>query len=277
MARTRIGIDLTEVPQRIGGLVMGRYIVNEGSKGLKLTGEAASTTNEEVVAVLKDAVDVVKSFFNAENFDAAVIVTPNDTKKKSQDEIISYGRGNGFNITQVIQEHTAVCAAYVEKVQPKISTNLAIISLTGGFFEISVVSIVYTGKKYAPYYFCLRAHKVHPELIDLDESKDQKVSGSGRKGLIGVALKALHVNPFEIILGILKKILEDPNFYKVKVDKLVFVGKASSLEKVREAAKESFREAELWEGIDNPDEIVAYGAAYLSYVDKMITMYPPDD
>ncbi|KAL0918103.1 hypothetical protein M5K25_010094 [Dendrobium thyrsiflorum] len=278
MAPTRISIDLTESPQKIGGLVMGRYIVNEGSKGLKLMGAAASTTEEEVVAVLKDAVDVVKSFFGAPKFDAAVIVIPNDTRLKYQDDIISYGRGHGFNISQVIKEYTAVSAAYLEKVQPSISTNLAIISLTGGFLEVSVVSIVHTEDLFVRYHFILQAHKIHPEVIDLDESKDQqKGSGSGIIGFIGGAAKALIVDPFENFLGILKNILESPNIKNTKVDKVVFVGKASRSEKVRKAVKESFSKAEVWEGIDSPDEIVAYGAAYLSYEDKVMPMYDPDD
>ncbi|KAH0462402.1 hypothetical protein IEQ34_009977 [Dendrobium chrysotoxum] len=225
------------------------------ASGLKLTGAAASTTKAEVVAILKDAVDVVKSFFGAQNFDAAVIVIPNDTRQKSQDDIISYGRGNGFNITQVIKEHTAVSAAYVDKVQPNISTNLAIISLTGGIFEISVVSIVPVQNQYVRYHFILQAHKAHPEPIDLDESKDQAHDRSGIIGLIGGAAKALVVDPFENVLGILKHILEIPNIKKTEVDKVVFVGKAARSEKVRKAVKESFSKAEVWEGIDNPDEI----------------------
>ncbi|PKU86286.1 uncharacterized protein LOC110114121 [Dendrobium catenatum] len=281
MAPTRIGVDLTEFPQRIGSVKMGRYIVVEGSKGLKLKGAAASTTKEEVVAIMKDAVDVVKSFFGSQNFDAAVIVIPNATRKKSQDDIISYGRGNGFNITQVIEEHTAVSAAYIEKVQPKLTTNLAIISLTGGILEISVVSIVPVEDQYIGYHVILKAHKAHPEVLDLDESKDQghdqKGGGSGIIGLIGGAAKALVVDPFENVLGILKNILEIPNIKKSEIDKVVFVGKASRSEKVRKAVKESFSKAEVWEGIDDPDEIVAYGATYLSYEDKKIKMYMPDD
>ncbi|KAL0918110.1 hypothetical protein M5K25_010101 [Dendrobium thyrsiflorum] len=275
MAPTRISIDLTDIPQKIGGFVMGRYIVVEGSKGLKLMGAAASTTNEEVATVLKDAVDVVKSVFNAENFDAAIIVIPNDTKQKHQDDIISYGRGHGFNITQVIKEHTAVSAAYVEKVQPNISTNLAIISLTGGIVEISVVSIVPIDDPYVRYQFILQEHKAHPAVIDLDESKDQqKGSGSGITGFIeGVANAAL-VN----VLDILQNILESRNIRKAEVDKVVFVGKASRWETVRKAVKESFSEAEVWElGIDKPDEIVAYGAAYLSHLNMVMPMYLPDD
>ncbi|XP_028555090.1 endoplasmic reticulum chaperone BiP-like [Dendrobium catenatum] len=242
---------------------------------LKLRGVAASTTKEEVVAILKDAVDVVKSFFGAPNFDAAVIVIPNNTSEKYQDDIISYGRGNGFNITQVIKEHTAVSAVYVKKVQPKISTNLAIISLTGGILEISVVSIVPPINQYEHYHFVLEAHEAHPEVIDLDGSKDQKGSRSGIIGIIGGTAKALVVDPFENILaGILKNIVEILNIKKTEVDKVVFVGKASRSEKVRKAVKESFSKAEVWEGIDNPDEIVAYGAAYLSYEDKKIPIYP---
>ncbi|XP_028555944.1 endoplasmic reticulum chaperone BiP-like isoform X1 [Dendrobium catenatum] len=275
MAPTRIGIDLTELPLKVGGLVEDRYIVVEGSKGLKLRGAATSTTKEEVVAILKDGVDVVKSSFGAPNFDAAVIVIPNNTSEKYQDDIISYGRGNGFNITQVIKEHTAVSAVYVKKVQPKIFTNLAIISLTGGILEISVVSIVPPINQYEHYHFVLEAHEAHPEVIDLDGSKDQKGSGSGIIGIIGGTAKALIVDPFENVLaGILKNIVEILNIKKTEVDKVVFVGKASRSEKVRNAVKESFSKAEVWEGIDNPDEIVAYGAACLSYEDKKIPIYP---
>ncbi|PKU86290.1 Heat shock 70 kDa protein [Dendrobium catenatum] len=268
MAPTRIGIDLTDSPLKVGGLVEDRYIVVEGSKGLKLRGAAASTTKEEVVAILKDAVDVVKSSFGAPKFDAAVIVIPNNTSEKHQDDIISYGRGNGFNITQVIKEHSAVSAVYAKKVQPKISTNLAIISLTGGILEISAVSIV-------PYHFVLEAHEAHPEVIDLDESKDRKGSGSGTRRIIGGAVKALVVDPFQNALaGILKNVVEILNIKKTKVDKVVFVGKASRSEKVRKAVKEKFSKAEVWEGIDNPDEIVVYDAVYLSYEDKKIPIYP---
>ncbi|XP_020702554.2 uncharacterized protein LOC110114129 isoform X3 [Dendrobium catenatum] len=235
MAPTRIGIDLTELPLKVGGLVEDRYIVVEGSKGLKLRGAAASTTKEEVVATLTDAVDVVKGSFGAQNFDAAVIVIPNNTEQKGQDDIISYGRGRGFNITQVIKEHTAVSAVYVKNVEQKISTNLAIISLTGGIFEISVVSIVPPSPFIDNYEFVLRAYETHPEVIDFDEpSKDQKgSSGSGIIGIIGGAAKALVVDPFENVLGILKNILESPNIKKTEADKLVFVGKASMSEKVR--------------------------------------------
>ncbi|XP_020577795.1 uncharacterized protein LOC110022960 [Phalaenopsis equestris] len=164
----------------------------------------------------------------------------------------------------------AVTAAYIEKERPEKETTLAIISTTGGFLDVSVINIRVNDARSMNYHLILRDHKFHSEPIDFDEKKE-----SSRGGLVGAVVKTLVFEPFEKAFQVLENILISLHIGEAKVDKLVYVGKASKSEKLREAANKSFPHAGEWEGIDDPEEVAAHGAAFLSYDDKRLPVSLP--
>lgn len=249
--------------------MLGRYLVMDGSKGINTN---ATLGKEDVVGSLEEVRGIVKSYFGGPNFDAAVIAVPNTTSDENRKAINDYGRGAAFNITQIINEYTAVAVAYVEKVRPTNNTNLAIISISAGIFDVSIVSISPENTENLLYKYIVTEHQAYPELIDFDkQASSGGAIASGLLGSVGGVVDNLVLDPIEKTFDILSSFLEKVG-KKDGVGKVVFVGKKLSSETAQKKLITSFPNAEVWEGTTNPEELAAYGAAVVSDRDMQVNV-----
>ncbi|KAG0487799.1 hypothetical protein HPP92_006610 [Vanilla planifolia] len=235
MAPLRVGIDLGASPLQVGGLVLGKYIVVNGSKDVKVNGEEAPS-RVDVVQALKDARDCVKSFFGAPSYNSAVVVVPNSTSSRNREEILSIARGAGFNVVNVIDENIAVAYAYAEMVSRSTTKRIVIVSNTGGVLDVSVVSVSPDGKTIE-----VETHDSHHEPIDLKnwENESHKKHGPGVLGFVAGAVQEAIRVPFDILSAVL------PGPKTGDVDELVFVGEASKSEKLRQEVQQRYPKATL--------------------------------
>ncbi|PKA53882.1 hypothetical protein AXF42_Ash011362 [Apostasia shenzhenica] len=286
MAPTRISIDLVQSPLQIGGLVIGKYIVSPGSKAIKVNGEVAPTY-QEVKQAMDDARTVVKSFFGSPSIDAAVLVLPNNTSDDRMDEVNGAAQGAGHNITQVIREYTAVAAAYLYKEKPTLLTTVIIISFSGNVIDVVVLDVspvrphefISTNVEDFDYTHVVHFHSTHGEPIDFEKQNEGRESGPGNiLGLVGSAIKSVVLGPIELALNILENFLSSDNLKGCPEPKhVIFVGKVSGLEKLRQPVKKRFPQAQEWAGDCDPVELAAYGAAVLSFKDKKIRLRAAGD
>ena len=264
MAPIRVGVDFGQSHIRVGALVLSKYIVVGGTKDIKVNGPEAPDRHQ-VVEIFHDVNDVVKSYFGAPNFQAAVVVVPNSTS--DDNKVAIAGAGARYNIMEVITENTAVAAAYAYKVKPTQSKRLAIVSVTAGILDVSIYSIN------SDTVFFLETNETHPEPIEFEEHHEQESSHSRPGGLIGLvggvvggAVKTLVLDPLDKAFDIVKNLLSSPKLTEWPVDEVVFVGKAYKSEKLKQAVKERFPNARVWSPEDiKPEELAAYGAAVIAF------------
>lgn len=199
-----------------------------------------------------------------------MVVVPNSTSSGNREAVAGAARAAGFNVTRVINEHTAVAAAYAEKVNPSSTRRLAVVSVTGGVLDVSIVSVNADSE------FELVAQETHLEPVDFDEPKAPESKHSGPGGLFGLvggavggAVKALVVDPLDKAFDVVKKLLSSPKLSKSPVDEVVFVGKASRSEKLKRAVKDRFPDARVWSPEEiEAEEVAAYGAGAAAYNGK---------
>ncbi|PKA46243.1 hypothetical protein AXF42_Ash019994 [Apostasia shenzhenica] len=267
MAPIRVGIDLVQSPLRVGGLVLGRYIVVRGSMEVKITGKTA--TNEQVMLGVTEARNVVQSYFGSPSFDAAVLVVGNNLSDNRLEIISGIARSIGFNVTQVVREYTAISAAYYEKENLERDTTIVIISLNGGILDVSLLTLELS------YQYVLHFHEASREPIHFEKHQEESHQFGGIFGFVAGAVKTVVLDPIDKAFNILKDILSADKFKEhPEPSKVVFVGQAGGFEKLRQAAKERFPQAEVWAGVDDPTELGAIGASVLSYQDRKLEMNP---
>ena len=208
----------------------------------------------------------------------------------------------GLNVARIINEPTAAAIAYGldKKAEKNIlvydlgggTFDVSILAIDNGVFEVLATSgDTHLGGEDFDHRVMDYFIKLIKKKYDKDISKDNKALGKLRREcerakralssqhqvrveieslfdgidfsepLTRARFEELNMDLFKKTMGPVKKALEDAGLKKTDINEIVLVGGSTRIPKIQQMLKEMFDGKEPCKGV-NPDEAVAYGAAF---------------
>ena len=235
--------------------------------------------------ILSKMKKIAEQYLGVEVLDA-IITVPAYFNESQRQSTIDAGKIAGLNVLRIINEPTAAAIAYGLEHKDDNEKFILVFDLGGGTFDVSILSI-------SNEVFEVKASTGDTHLggEDFDEvfvkhcldyiKKKYKIDLSNDKEVMITIENLNKIKNFQITIArsdfetkcdelfqkcipFITNALKDAKLTKDKIDEIVLVGGSTRIPKIQEMVKEYFNNKAPRKDI-NPDEAVAYGAAFQAY------------